>query len=213
MNITLINCSPKGTRKPSASGFLLSSLRPLLEDGSATVTEFTLSRAALPMQTALSILNNDCLVFFFPLYFDALPAHFIEALQTLEQAALELPHRAKAVYAVANCGAYEGRQTIWALRLIENWCTRAGLTYGQGVGVGGGALLSSGGSPIDKGRLKPLLLAFTALSANILSGARGEDLFLHPDTPRLLYRWSAQANITMEAAKFKLPGYKLGRRL
>ena len=46
------------------------------------------------------------------------------------------------VYAVVNCGFYEGRQNSLAIAMMENWCHRAGLRWGQGLGIGAGGMLA-----------------------------------------------------------------------
>ena len=46
------------------------------------------------------------------------------------------------VYAIANNGFIEGKQNEPLMQLMENFCRRAGLTWGGGVGIGGGVMLN-----------------------------------------------------------------------
>ena len=42
------------------------------------------------------------------------------------------------VYAISNCGFYEGEQNKTALKIIENWCHKCDLIFAQGLGIGAG---------------------------------------------------------------------------
>jgi hypothetical protein len=46
------------------------------------------------------------------------------------------------VYVVANNGFIEGKQNEPLMQIFSNFCTRAGLTFGGGVGIGGGVMLN-----------------------------------------------------------------------
>ena len=46
------------------------------------------------------------------------------------------------MYAIANNGFIEGKQNEPLMQLMENFCRRAGLTWGGGVGIGGGVMLN-----------------------------------------------------------------------
>lgn len=47
------------------------------------------------------------------------------------------------MYAIANNGFIEGKQNEPLMQLMENFCRRAGLTWGGGVGIGGGVMLNA----------------------------------------------------------------------
>ena len=46
------------------------------------------------------------------------------------------------VYCIANNGFIEGRQNEPLMQVFEHFCSRAGLTWGGGVGIGGGVMLN-----------------------------------------------------------------------
>ena len=140
MRIALTNGSPK--RRGSASGCILQHLQPLLEqDGHATAA-FSLHNPELASQDAQGIGECDVLIFALPLYVDGLPSHLVSCLMQLEES-LAGSGRRQTVYAIVNCGFYEGHQAKWALNILENWCHRTGLRWGYGIGLGAGGMLLS----------------------------------------------------------------------
>ena len=46
------------------------------------------------------------------------------------------------VYCIANNGFIEGKQNEPLMQSFEHFCSRAGLTWGGGVGIGGGVMLN-----------------------------------------------------------------------
>ena len=130
MKIALLNGSPKG--RGSASEILLEGLRPYLP------ADALLPKVHLPLRPQedfrLSCLA-DCqaLVFAFPLYVDSLPSHVIRALESLAELFREIAEK-PTVYAVVNCGFYEGQQAHIALQVMENWCSQTGFFVGPGPG-------------------------------------------------------------------------------
>ena len=46
------------------------------------------------------------------------------------------------LYCIANNGFIEGRQNEPLMQSFEHFCSRAGLTWGGGVGIGGGVMLN-----------------------------------------------------------------------
>ena len=44
------------------------------------------------------------------------------------------------VYAIINNGFFKGRQNCVALEILENWCLRSGLNFGQGMCPGAGVI-------------------------------------------------------------------------
>ena len=92
-----------------------------------------------------------------------------------------------------NCGFYEGTQNSVALDIMKNWCSKAGLTYGQGIGMGGGGmLLAISGVPDDKGPKRIVYEAIKTMANNILAGASADNLFVSPGFPRFAYKLSAE---------------------
>ena len=136
MKTVFINCSPK--KKFSASAYFLS------------VQEFfvkgeKVKKALRNKNDYDSILEEaedaDAVVFCLPLYVDCLPSHVLSFLKVMEKFCQERQLKLR-VYAIANNGFIEGIQSEALLQVFRNFCKRSGLTWGGGMGIGGGVMLN-----------------------------------------------------------------------
>lgn len=199
MKAALINGSPK--TKSSASGALLEDLKAYL--GEAEVMEFGFHTDTVTGEEAEALNQADALVFSFPLYVDGIPGHLLSCLAGLEKASCK--NRKIRVYGIVNCGFYEGIQAETALQVLENWCARAGYTWGSGVGVGGGGGLAQ--MPKTKsghGPREPIDKALKELACEIRARQMQEDQrvqesqpvqknhYVSVAFPRFLYKLAAQ---------------------
>lgn len=190
MQVALINGSPK--RHRSASGCILKYLQPLLEQEGHVTAAFSLGRPELAPQDAKGIGDCDALIFALPLYVDGLPSHLVSCLLQLEES-LARSGGKMGVYAIVNCGFYEGHQARWALNMLENWCHRAGLRWGYGIGLGaGGVLLSIENVPLGAGPTRNLAQALRQLASSVGQGSGGENVFTTMNMPKLLYKLAAE---------------------
>lgn len=85
--------------------------------------------------------GTDAVVFGLPLYVDGVPSHVLGFLEEMERFCKEKALRLK-VYVIANNGFIEGKQNEPLMRVMEHFCQRVGLTWGGGVGIGGGVMLN-----------------------------------------------------------------------
>lgn len=144
------------------------------------------------------MLAADVLLIAFPLYVDSLPMPLIRVLVELEQEAKVVKPLPK-VYAVCHCGFYESSQNETALRIIKNFCSRAGLDWQYGLGIGAGVFFGMTDDP-SKWPAKTVYDALQKLSADVLSnqGNQAENVFVTPSVPRFIYKaggnfgWKAQ---------------------
>lgn len=136
MKTVLINGSPK--KRFSASAYFLSVQRFFLRG--KTVTEHLRNKGdhARVLQ-ALS--DADNVIFCLPLYVDGVPSHVLRFMQELELHCRENSQKLN-VYVVSNNGFIEGCQSRPMFRVFENFCARSGLSWGGGVGIGGGVMLN-----------------------------------------------------------------------
>lgn len=79
------------------------------------------------------------LVLVMPLYVDGIPSHVLELMEMIQAHAQKEPFPLK-VYAIMNCGFYEGVQCEYALEMVECWCLRCGFAFQGGRGIGAGEM-------------------------------------------------------------------------
>lgn len=199
MKIALINGSPKV--KDSASGLILEELKNFLSNrissdetfSNFSISEYNFRINKLDNNEIEGVIRSNILVFSFPLYVDGVPSHLVNCLVQLEKAFNSIKEKNIKVYALVNCGFYEGMQNKLAIQIIENWCERCGLKWGQGVGIGAGPLLNSVKNvPIGRGPKKNLENALAIISKNILNASNDDNIFISPNFPRLVYKFSGE---------------------
>lgn len=209
MKIALLNGSPKG--RGSASEILLEGLRPYLP------ADALLPKVHLPLRPQedfrLSCLA-DCqaLVFAFPLYVDSLPSHVIRALESLAELFREIAEK-PTVYAVVNCGFYEGKQAHIALQVMENWCSQTGFLWGRGLGIGGGGVLSATEeSPVGQFPKREIGKTLAVMGQSVSALESGKTLFVNCDLPRFVYRQAAESQWKKRAQNNGVSPRDLGKR-
>ena len=188
MRIALINGSPK--LKNSASETMLEDMKYFIGNEAETVdVDLHTQEVSGPAREELG--RSDVWLFAFPLYLDAVPGHLLSCLVQLEKLRPVCPE--VRVYAIVNCGFYEGIQTQTAMEVLSNWCARAGFVWGGGVGVGGGGGINQ--MPRRKygsGPRAPVDKALDLLAAVITEVETHENIYVSVGFPRFLYKLAAQ---------------------
>lgn len=187
--ITLLNGSPKAGK--SNTEWVLHRLEERLE-GCAF-----LSAREINPETFRTLCAADTVILGFPLYVDSIPSHLLRFLLEWEKTA-KTGDKVKQcrLYAVSQCGFFEGEQNRWALKQIGHFADRAGLIWGGGIGIGGGMALPQLPEGLRKSAEKALSDLVEAIG---MENPLPEDRFVCLDMPRLLYRasgsmgWKAQA--------------------
>ncbi|MDP4152237.1 MAG: hypothetical protein Q8865_02190 [Bacillota bacterium] len=212
MKIALINGSPKPSK--SNSEFMLQKLEPLILTGNE-IFHYQLNRKPLSEVQYCELCRMDALVFAFPLYIDAIPSHLFRMLVELEKRMKAERKKDIFVYALINNGFFEGKQNCVALEILQNWCLRSDLRFGQGVCHGAGEMIGSLQQvPLGHGPLKNLGAAMNSLADNIQSRSCGESLFISPNFPRFVWRFTATHTFWNATAKKNgLKTYEILRRL
>ena len=136
MKTMFINCSPK--KRFCASAYFLSLQR--LFTGGQKVTEKL--RTPVDAERILPQLQDaDAVVFSLPLYVDGVPSHVLRFMERMEKYCRENSLHF-CVYCIANNGFIEGKQNEPLMQVFEHFCARSGLSWGGGVGIGGGVMLN-----------------------------------------------------------------------
>lgn len=209
MRILCINGSPKPSK--SSSGAVLKELQDVLEGHD--VKEISIRKPELTEDMKAEILGSDCLVFAFPLYVDSIPSHLTYVLMQMERLFQETMSK-KMVYAIVNCGFYEGHQNHIALKIMRCWCERAGLSWGQGLGIGGGGMIPMlSGIPEGKSIKKDFSAAISETAGNISSFRKADDKFISPGIPRIMYKLAGQMGWRKQIKDNGLPAKELSRKI
>jgi len=188
MNIALINASPKNTE--SASGSVLNDLKTLFPTGQ-NIKDFCINKPSLTEACIKDLRDCPVWIFAFPLYVDAVPSHLLSCLCQIE--AEKIAGKDIHVYAIINCGFYEGTQTRNAMAIMENWCVKSGLIWGMGIGFGGGSALEGMETvPLGKGPKTNLGKACAVLADAAISQTVKENIYTSINFPKFFYKIAAE---------------------
>ena len=136
MKTVFINCSPR--KRFCASEYFLF-LQRLFVSGKKVNEKL---RTPVDSARILEQLRDaQAVVFGLPLYVDGVPSHVLRFMEKMEAFCRENDLKLS-VYCVANNGFIEGKQNEPLMQVFEHFCTRAGLVWGGGVGIGGGVMLN-----------------------------------------------------------------------
>ena len=136
MKTIFINCSPR--KRFCASAYFIF-LQRLFVGGEKV--NMRLRTPADHDRVLEQLRDAQAVVFGMPLYVDGIPSHVLSFLEKMEVFCRENGFRVN-VYCAANNGFIEGRQNEPLMQLLENFCSRAGLAWCGGVGIGGGVMLN-----------------------------------------------------------------------
>jgi multimeric flavodoxin WrbA len=190
MKIALINASPKANQ--SNTGILLNMLARHLSTANG-IHRYRLGRRSFSAEKLREIATNDAIILGFPLYVDALPARLVAMLVSLEKC-LRTTYRSDIfIYAVINNGFYEGQQAELAFRIVQNWCERANVRFGGGIGQGGGEVFGVvSQTPLRAVFFGKTNRALAALARNVQERTSAGIRYLTPAFPRFLFGFFAK---------------------
>ena len=101
--------------------------------------------------------------------------------------------KGKRVYAVANCGFFEGEQTQLSFEVIRNWCVRYGLLWCGGVGIGAsGCFEFFEKTGLDTGPRIPVNRALEFLAENVSQGTSQCNNYVTVMIPKRFYKFAGQ---------------------
>lgn len=199
MKIALINGSPK--HKNSSSGNLLKLLSSKLQEKN-TIEEYIFRTSEISSNDLEQISKCNVIVFAFPLYVDGIPSHLLRCLYQMEKYLSYDKSNEIYVYAIVNAGFYEGKQAYIAIDMMKNWAEKANIKWGQGIGIGGGGMISMIEKSTDsQGPMKSVHTTLASLADNILSSKSSYELYTTPGIPRLVYKVGGEMGWRQAAKK------------
>ena len=136
MKTVFINCSPK--KRFCASAYFLFLQRLFVKGDKVSVKLRTPADHGPILE---QIKDAQAVVFGLPLYVDGVPSHVLRFMEEMEAYCREHDLHLS-VYCIANNGYIEGKQNEPLMQICEHFCRRAGLSWGGGVGIGGGVMLN-----------------------------------------------------------------------
>lgn len=196
MRIALINGSPKINH--SASKALLADIKsfltrldPVPHPGKAEIIEIGLHSPIASQEAFMELKSTDTWILACPLYVDGIPAHLLSCLIQLQET--DWQNHQIQIYGIVNCGFYEGIQAEFALKILQNWCTKTGFIWGGGIGVGGGGALEQLPT-IENGHgpKAPVEKALNAMADKIIQRKTQQNSYVSIAFPRFLYKMAAQ---------------------
>jgi len=137
MKIMIINGSPK--KKGGASAFFAKMLRFMLLPHKVTTINLGISKDYREIFDNFQ--NADAVVITVPLYVDGIPSHLIHFLKDAELYCKNNNCKFM-LYVISNAGFVGGDHNQAHLEQYQNWCERAGIKWGGGLGIGGGVMLN-----------------------------------------------------------------------
>jgi len=202
MKIALINGSPKFKR--SASGNILNTLKPKLQE--ENIIEEYLFRTTEISNDDLELISKcNVIVFAFPLYVDGIPSHLLRCLYQMEKYLSSNLNNEIYVYTIVNIGFYEGKQAAIAIEMMKNWAEKTNVKWGQGIGIGGGGMMSLLDKSTDsQGPLKSVHNTLTDAAKNILSCKSSDEIYVSPSIPRIAYKIGGEMGWRQAAKKYGL---------
>lgn len=136
MKTVFINASPK--KRFSASDYFLD-VQKCFVRGKKVREKL---RNAGDYERILNTLRDaDTVIFCLPLFVDGVPSHVLSFMKKMEVFCKENQLTLK-VYVISNGGFIEGNQNEALLQVFENFCRRSSISFGGGIGIGGGVMLN-----------------------------------------------------------------------
>ncbi len=137
--------------------------------------------------------DSDLVTLAFPLYVDSLPAPVTQVLEKVRGHRLHHSSSSQPIFcAICNCGFPEAIHTTSALGICATFARQAGFTWGGGLSMGGGGMLS--GRPLAENggraaRIRHALeLAADALAKGSSIPPEARELMSKPVIPAWAYR-------------------------
>lgn len=122
----------------------------------------------------------------------SVPSHTLKILIELENTIKRKQVNHLVLYAIINCGFFDGKHCDVAFRIMESWCEHSGVKFGGGIGQGAGEMLGrTKNIPFNRGPFRNLEKALQKLIKRMESVEAFEVTYLSPYFPQFLFRFLA----------------------
>ena len=190
--ILMLNCSYK--TKDSNTQYFLELLKNEIADKETEIVSIRKVLNGGFVEFTAKLEQSDAFVIGAPLYVDGLPAQAVKLLEMLLECG-NGSFTGKPVYVVSNLGFYEGEQICNLFDIVKNWCTRMEMSYGGGLAIGAGPMISTVKTmPLKKGLNKDIGTAMELLANIIRTGGSMDNYYAKTQIPRMVYLQAAHIN-------------------
>lgn len=137
MRTVILSLSPR--KSFSASMYYSKVLRFFMSKGDVSIIKLKTQKQYLELEQMLDKIDN--LVIVSPVYVDTIPSSALEWLVKIENFVHDKGINLN-IYAMTNCGFYEGEQNELAQKTVKVWSEKCGFTYKGGLGIGAGVMIA-----------------------------------------------------------------------
>ncbi|UZW15161.1 flavodoxin [Clostridium pasteurianum] len=190
--VYIINGSPK-IKKDNNSQYFIDEFLKLLEDTNLQMEQTIISRGYYE-DIYPKLMESDIIIFTAPLYVDSIPSHLLSFMIGLERyikqsrASEDISTK---VYAIFNCGFFEGYQNRIALDIMRNFCHKVGFTWRFGIGIGAGEFMGpSKNIPLKSKVKEDTFNALLELKKDIVNNSLDikNNIYTSPKMPRFIFQ-------------------------
>jgi multimeric flavodoxin WrbA len=211
MKIAMVNGSQKTGE--SNSGLILDRLNNLIKE-KHEVEIYKSGISNFTEETNKRIVSADVIILSFPLFVYSVPSHTLKMLIGLENTIKQEKVKNLIIYAIINCGFYEGKQNNAAFKIIENWCERSGVKFGGGIGQGAGEMLGATKNfPPERSLFKNTEQALHDVAQKLETKEMFGIIYLDPQFPQFAWKFMATRNWNSKARKNGLTKKDIKKRL
>lgn len=206
--IYIINGSPK-SNKDNNSQYFIDELSHLLNKDNTEIKQSSSIRCSSEDIYPL-LMESETIIFAAPLYVDSLPSSLLNFIVGLEKYIKQVEpsnNSSPRVYAIFNCGFFEGHQNRIALDIMKNFCNKVGFTWRFGIGIGAGEFMGrSKDMPLRSKVKEDTYNALIELKNDIESNNSilKNNIFTSPKIPRFMFHISGNISWIKHAKVNKL---------
>ena len=181
MKTVIMSLSPR--KSFSASLYYSKVVKLFMTKGEVSIVNFKTQNEFAALEQQLALIDN--LVIVTPVYVDTLPSTVLEMLVKIENFAKNKSIKLN-VYAMTNCGFYEGEQNRLAQKTIEVWSEKCGFTYKGGLGIGAGVMIAFTRTLVPMGLAIELLIVLIRMLLCLVNGNFTAEAIFHHYFPYTL---------------------------